>query len=204
MFATSVSSIGAIYNDDTLAEIGGSIPETWSQVLELCELAQTQGKVAYALGGQTTWVNQGVPMSLIPTLLYRENQDWNEQRVAGETTFAETPGWIETMEKYKEMFERGCFNESPAGTSLEQSVQLIADREAAGVLQVAWYIGQFQQAAPDDSFSLAALPATEDPSETILTTASISGAGINAHGDNVELDPTPIGFLEALDQVWDS
>ena len=100
MFATSVSSIGAIYNDDTLAEIGGSIPETWSQALELCELAQTQGKVAYALGGQTTWVNQGVPMSLIPTLLYRENQHWNEQRVAGETTFAETPGWIETMEKY--------------------------------------------------------------------------------------------------------
>ncbi|WP_205708784.1 ABC transporter substrate-binding protein [Kineococcus siccus] len=192
--SSTVAAITPIYNQAAMTEVGVTPPTTWSQLLSMCDAAKAKGKVAFALGNQTNWITQLIDYALAATLVYGKEPDFPAQMAAGKVTFADS-GWKTTMDKYLEMNSRGCFNPNPLGTSYESSLTMVAKGEALGVVQVNSALPQLQsQAAPGTQFTTAALPATDDPAETVMPLAAGAGFAVNAKAKNMELAKKFVAF----------
>jgi raffinose/stachyose/melibiose transport system substrate-binding protein len=105
---------------------------------------------------------------------------------AGQATFAGSP-WTTAMAKYQEMQKTGCFQKNPLGTSYEASQTLAATGRTLGVIQGNWIIGLLKQKDPEGTYTMKALPATDDPAGFLMPAAAGAGYGVNAKAKNKEL-----------------
>jgi raffinose/stachyose/melibiose transport system substrate-binding protein len=184
------SGIGAIYNMETLSKLGVQAPTTWSQVLSLCDKAKDAGIAAYALGIQDSWVTQLIPYTFVPTLVYRPQPNWEQLKKAGKTSFANSR-WVLAENQYVAMNERGCFQQSALGTNYNASLPLVANGQAAGVVQGSWAFAPLRQANPKPTYKMFPLPATNNPTQIWMPGAANAGFAVNAKTKN----PNAIRFL---------
>jgi raffinose/stachyose/melibiose transport system substrate-binding protein len=177
------SGIGAIYSMGTLAELGVRAPTTWSQVLALCDKAKEAGIAAYSLGIQDSWVTQLVPYTFVTTLVYRPRPNWEQLMKARKTSFSKS-GWLRAENQYVEMNRRGCFQESPLGTNYNASLPLVANGQAAGVVQGSWAFAPLRQANPKPTYKMFPLPATNNARQLWMPGAANAGFAVNAKTKN--------------------
>lgn len=194
----TVNGIGATYNEGTLEELGAKVPETFSDVLALCTKAKDAGKVAFALGLSDAWTGQMVPYSFISTLGYGKNPNLDKDLLAHKTTFAES-GWKESFDQTMQMDKAGCFSKSPLGTSYDVAISQVASGDAAGYVMVNSAINAIQEQAKDAKLVFAALPATDDASETFMPVAYGGTYGVNSKAKNPELAKKFLDFLTTND-----
>ncbi|MFJ9588467.1 ABC transporter substrate-binding protein [Streptomyces acidicola] len=188
------NGIGAVYNQQAMEKAGLTPPETWTALLEFCRAAKTKGTPAFALGNQDNWVTQLVLYALVATTVYGDDRDFDKKMQAGQATFAESP-WATALDKYLTMEKTGCFQKNPLGTNYEASQQLAATGKTLGIVQGNWIIALLKQKNPKATFSLKALPATDDPSGTIIPAAAGAGYGVNAKAKNEELALKFVNFV---------
>ncbi|SFZ84638.1 raffinose/stachyose/melibiose transport system substrate-binding protein [Devosia enhydra] len=124
----SLTNVGLVYNVDLLAQNGLTPPETFEELLALCDKAVSLNKSAVGIAGSSPfYFYEAVAVGTV----FVEDPDWSEKRTAGETTFAGTPGWTAAFERVKTMLDRQCF---PVGVQAITPPQLFADIAAGNVL----------------------------------------------------------------------
>jgi raffinose/stachyose/melibiose transport system substrate-binding protein len=190
----TANTLGGVYNAKALQDAGLKIPTTYSEVLAFCGAAQKAGKVAYALGAQTQWVTQLPTYALAATDVYSQNPDFNQKQLNKEVTFQDSK-WVDSMTKYKEMFDKGCFNKDALGTSVDTQTAMVADGRALGAIQISTMANAMKKANPDLNVQLAPLPATDKAAETRLAFGLGVGWGVNAKAKNAEGAKKFVGFL---------
>lgn len=189
-----VSSIGGIYNQNALTELGLTAPKTWSQVLNFCSSAKAKGRVAYGLGLSDNWTTQLIPYALTSTLVYGPNQDFLKNQLAGSATFTDSK-WKESFDKYLEMQKAGCFNDSPVGTPYASVQDAIRTGKTLGTVSVANEVANISKGAPADlKLTYTAFPATDNPDDQYLP-LSTSGFALNAKSSGNGAAQTFIDFL---------
>ncbi|WP_328222170.1 MULTISPECIES: ABC transporter substrate-binding protein [unclassified Streptomyces] len=188
------NGIGAVYNEQAVAKSGLTPPDTWTELLDFCKAAKAKGTPAFALGNQDNWVTQLVAYALVATTVYGEDRDFDKKMQAGDATFAKSP-WATALDKYVTMEKTGCFQKNPLGTTYEASQQLAATGRTLGIVQGNWVIALLKQKNPKGTFTLKALPATDDPSETLIPAAAGAGYGVNAKARNEELALRFVDFV---------
>jgi len=189
------SGIGAIYNEQTLAGAGVEPPVNWSELLEFCDATAAAGVPAFALGNQADWVTQLINYAFVATLVYAENPDFDQQMRDGGATFVGSQ-WETAMAKYLEMDERGCFQDDPLGTSFESSITQVASGAAAGLVQGTWALGGLRDEAADGTtFTMRALPATDDPAAQLMPGAAAGTYAINAATGVMDLATQFVDFM---------
>ncbi|MFJ8886118.1 ABC transporter substrate-binding protein [Streptomyces sp. NPDC102402] len=180
------SGIGAVYSKQAMRDIGGTTPETWDELLRLCDKAKAGGKVLFALGIETPWVTQLADYALAATTVYADRPGFATEMSKGRATFAGS-GWREALEKYVELDKRGCFSSDPSRTSYETSIQDVAEGRAVGVIQVAGTTTAITATAPETQLAMFALPAGDDAAQTRMPGAVSAAYGVNSASDNKEL-----------------
>lgn len=188
------NGIGAVYNEQALKKAGLTAPDTWTDLLAFCKAAKAKGTPAFALGNQDNWVTQLVLYSLVATTVYGEDRDFDKKMQAGEATFAKSP-WTTALDKYMTMEKTGCFQKNPLGTNYEASQQLAATGKTLGIVQGNWVIALLKQKNPKGTFTLKALPATDDASKTLIPAAAGAGYAVNAKTKNEELALKFVDFV---------
>ncbi|ROS48889.1 ABC transporter substrate-binding protein [Frigoribacterium sp. PhB24] len=187
MGSNNFTIIPATYNTQALEALGATAPTTWTEVLDLCSAAKAEGKVAYALAGLAGGTFNYLPYALSATLVDGADPDFASEQASGDATFADSE-WSTVLDKYLEMMDAGCFTADALGTSLEVAQGQVATGDAVGIVTVSNQIGDIERAAPEGStFETAPLPATDDPSETVLPVGLGSGYGVNAKAKNKDL-----------------
>jgi raffinose/stachyose/melibiose transport system substrate-binding protein len=189
-FPTTLSIVGAVYNNAALADSGLSIPETWDDVIQFCQDARAQGTVAFALGLTSTHESQFVSYALYPQLIQGPEPDLDEEVAAGETTFNDS-GWKDALDKNVEMAEAGCFNDSAQGADQFEASRMLSEGESIGMIT----IGQYMAIINNPDLTLAALPGSDDPTESKLAVAPSTSAAVNARAKNPELAKEFLAFL---------
>ncbi len=177
-----------------MEKAGLTPPETWKDLLAFCKAAKAKGTPAFALGNQDNWVTQLVLYALVATTVYGEDRDFDKKLQAGETSFAKSP-WAAAVDKYMTMEKTGCFQKNPLGTNYEASQQLAATGKTLGIVQGNWVIALLKQKNPKGTFTLKALPATDDPARTLIPAAAGAGYGVNAKAKNEELALKFVDFV---------
>ncbi|MEW1775550.1 extracellular solute-binding protein [Streptomyces sp. NPDC086777] len=188
------NGIGAVYNQQAMADAGLTPPDTWTRLLAFCRAAKAKGTPAFALGIQDNWVTQLVLYGLVATTVYGPDRDFDQKMQAGQTTFAQS-AWTTALNKYVTMEKTGCFQKNPLGTNYEASQQLAATGKTLGIVQGNWVIALLKQKNPKGTFTFKALPATDDPTTTLVPAAAGAGYGVNAKTKNPELALKFVDFV---------
>ena len=189
---TDVSAFGVLYNDTALAEQGLKQPESWDQLLAFCGDARKRGVTAYAMGSADLFFTQQFIYAAIPTLVYKHDPKTDAQMDAGTLTFPKSPGWKETMAKYQQALDAGCFGDRPTGTSFPQAVGNPAGGKALGVIGAYRFSSPLSAGKPDAKLSFEALPVERDP---WMMVGAFGGTGVNAKAKNPDLARTFVDFL---------
>ncbi|WEH13424.1 extracellular solute-binding protein [Streptomyces sp. VNUA24] len=188
------NGIGAVYNEQALKKAGLTAPDSWTDLLAFCKAAKAEGTPAFALGNQDNWVTQLVLYALVATTVYGEDPDFDQKMQAGEATFAKSP-WTTALDKYLTMEKTGCFQKNPLGTNYEASQQLAATGKTLGIVQGNWVIALLKGKNPKGTFTLKALPATDDASQTLIPAAAGAGYAVNAKAKNEKLALKFVDFV---------
>jgi raffinose/stachyose/melibiose transport system substrate-binding protein len=188
------NGIGAVYNEQAMEKAGLTPPDTWTKLLAFCRAAKAKGTPAFALGNQDNWVTQLVQYALVATTVYGDDRDFDRKMQAGQATFAKSP-WTTALDKYLTMEKTGCFQKDPLGTNYEASQGLAATGKTLGIIQGNWVIALLKGKNPEGTFTFKALPATDDPSKTLVPAAAGAGYGVNAKAKNEKLALEFVNFV---------
>jgi len=181
-----LNGIGAVYNQQALDKAGLTPPTTWTELLAFCRAAKAKGTPAFALGNQDNWVTQLVLYALVATVVYGPDRNFDAKMQEGQVAFANS-AWTTAMAKYLEMERTGCFQKNPLGTNYEKSQELAATGKTLGLVQGNWVVALLKGKNPNGTFVLKALPATDNPTETMMPAAAGAGYGVNAKAKNKDL-----------------
>ncbi|NYE18245.1 ABC transporter substrate-binding protein [Microbacterium immunditiarum] len=117
--------VGLIYNGAGGEEVGiDEYPAAFEELLEDCTSARSGGKTFTVLAGAVPFNTGLFSMLVSATRVYADDPDWNDQRAAGEVTFADS-GWRDVLEDIIEMKDGGCFQDGVEGGTFDTITQNI-------------------------------------------------------------------------------
>lgn len=137
---------GAYYNMDLFSELGLSVPETYEDLLDLCQKSQDAGYIPIAFADGDQWpafhqfslvVNNLIGSDGINDILHGEGR-WD------------TPEIIKAIQLYFiDMNEAGCFIPNTAAVSYSDGTSLFYSGQALMHLTGTWLIGDIEENVQD-------------------------------------------------------
>ena len=155
------NAAGILYNRDMFEENGWEIPETWTELIALCEDIQAEGILPFYFGFRDTWTCLA-PWNALAVGLAPEDTCRNVN--AGETTF--TDEYRETAEKCLELVSYGP--DDPFAYGYNDACTAFANGESAMYAIGSYAVPQILSVNPEMNIDSFVMPGNEDPSENTL------------------------------------
>jgi raffinose/stachyose/melibiose transport system substrate-binding protein len=120
---TALAPTTLVWNGPAAKELGiDEYPASYDQMLKDCATARSAGKSVMVVAGAISF-NTGLLATIISAdRVYQQDPDWNEQRAAGDVTFADS-GWRDVLDDIAEMNDAGCFQDGVAGGTFDTITQ---------------------------------------------------------------------------------
>lgn len=155
------NAAGILYNRDMFEEHGWKIPETWTELMDLCEDIQAEGILPFYFGFRDTWTClapwNALAVGLAPADTCRKVN-------AGETTFSDE--YRETAEKCLQLVSYGP--DDPFAYGYNDACTAFANGESAMYPIGSYAVPQILSVNPDMNIDSFVMPGNEDPSENTL------------------------------------
>lgn len=148
------NAAGILYNKDMFEEHGWTIPQTWDELITLCENIQSEGILPFYFGFKDTWTClapwNSMAVDLAPA-------DTAKQVNRGETTF--TDEYREVSEKYLELLAYGP--EDPFAYGYNDACTAFARGESAMYPIGSYAAPQILSVNPDLNLDSFVMPASD-------------------------------------------
>ena len=118
---TSVQVNGLVVNGP-LAEESGIDWTAETSVEDLaaqCGDAADDGLAVLGLAGAVPTAPAITALGFAASTVYGPEPDWNDQRAAGDTTFAESDGWKDALQAIKDLYDAGCMQPGAEGAGFD-------------------------------------------------------------------------------------
>jgi len=192
-FPVDSTAVGIFYEPPALKAAGLTPPKTFADLIAACETGAS-GKVVFALGANET---SGMPLFVVDGLtastVYAEDPEFGEKRMNEEVTFADSKGWQETLGRFAQMSEAGCFDEDAVGISQEEASLELGQGKALMAVSLTATLPLFQAGNPQGELKMAPFPG-DDAATTQVTAGPVSGLVVPAKGGNQELAEAFVDF----------
>jgi raffinose/stachyose/melibiose transport system substrate-binding protein len=173
-------------------------PTTEADLYDACSALAADGKSLLALAG-AAGPNAGLTaQGIAATRVYAETPDWNEQRAAGDTTFAESEGWADTLQTIVDLKDGGCFQPGAEGGGFDAITNGLSQGTSVGSFIPSGSAVEIATAAPPEAdFKVQPFPPADGGDPYVIAssnyTISINAASENkdAAADFVEWLATP-------------
>ncbi len=128
---------GFWYNKQIFEEYDLEVPETWDDMLAVCETLTENGVTAIGLGGKQKWpvtrlMNAYIMRSMGPEAMY--------QASVGEIPF-DDPGFIEAGEMVKSMVDAGYFGDGYITMENADAENMLMSGQCAMIYDGSWIVG---------------------------------------------------------------
>lgn len=179
---TALSPTSLVWNGPGAEKLGVTeYPATFEQMLEDCATARAGGGSVMVVAGAVPF-NTGLLATIISaTRVYQQDPDWNDQRSAGDVTFADS-GWREVLEDIVEMNDAGCLQDGVAGGTFDTITQGLGGQTALSAPVPGSAAAQINQGA-GLSLDVRAFPPADGQEPYAVVSASYAWA-INAAADD--------------------
>ncbi len=129
--AQGVSILGTYYNKNMFEENGLTVPTTWDEFLNCCEVLKNAGITPIVMGDKDAYVMQFGLYQIAANEIYPQNGAFDDQLRTGETHFTDEGTWDKVLAMYGELYDKGYVVDSSLGLGAAQSIQMFVDGEAA-------------------------------------------------------------------------
>ena len=174
VYSPSVSFFGLFTNDTLFRQLGLTIPQTFSQLLALCQQAKARGTVAVVSNSFSSFV-----LDLALTTVYERDGHWAAELRAGKVSFEGTAGWHQALREFVEMNTAGCFQ--AGATAPGNNLAEFAQGQGLMTPALSSNKGDIDSLSPQFAFSQHPIPNGSAPSNTIGMLRMGSGPAVNAH-----------------------
>lgn len=182
---TDLVPVGTLWNAGAAAEAGVTFPASTDQLLAQCRTLAASGKSFVAVAGSAP-PNMGLTaMSISATRVYAQTPDWNAQRAAGAVTFADSPGWQETIQTIVDMNAAGCFQPGAAGAGFDAITAGITQGSSLAAFVPSGSAHELITATPGLQLEIRAFPPTNGGKEYLLASPNYALA-VNAESDDAQ------------------
>ncbi len=157
----AANAAGVLYNREMFEEHGWEIPETWDELIQLCEDIKSEGILPFYFGFRDTWTClapwNALAVGLAPS-------DTCQNVNAGETTFSKE--YRETAQKCLELLDYGP--DDPFAYGYNDACTAFANGESAMYPIGSYAVPQIKQVNPDMNIDSFVMPGNNDASENTL------------------------------------
>ncbi|MBC6495648.1 ABC transporter substrate-binding protein [Microbacterium sp. 4-7] len=160
-----------------------------------CDALSADGKSLLALAG-AAGPNAGLTaQGIAATRVYAEDPDWNTKRADGDTTFAESDGWKDTLQTLIDLKDGGCFQPGAEGGGFDAITNGLAQGTSVGSFIPSGSAVEIATAAPAEAdFKVQPFPAADGGDPYILASSNYT-ISINAAS---KMKPAAEEFVEWL------
>jgi raffinose/stachyose/melibiose transport system substrate-binding protein len=188
------------YNEKIFADLGLEVPTTFDDLLDQCATISAAGLVPISWGGASTPVNWNNVVSLAGNTLLGDDQGWLGDLLAGDTSFASTPGWTEALDQVTAMQAANCFSPGVAAQGLDQMLGEFAQGKSAMMFTYGGLNGVVLQQAPDLEIEMFS-PPVDGSGDGWLTVQAAGGIGIWAKSAHLDAAKQFLAFLSEPDNL---
>ncbi|SNS33336.1 carbohydrate ABC transporter substrate-binding protein, CUT1 family [Geodermatophilus saharensis] len=179
---TDIIPVGVVWNSGAASDAGVEVPADESAMLDDCGTLAGDGKSFLAVAGSAP-PNMGLmAMAISATRVYAETPDWNEQRSAGDVSFADSEGWQATLQTIVDMNEAGCFQQGAAGGGFDAITQGLTQGTSLGAFVPGAAATELAKATPGLELQVQPFPPA-DGGEPFLLASPNYALSINASAD---------------------
>jgi raffinose/stachyose/melibiose transport system substrate-binding protein len=180
-FTPAMSFQGVFTNDDLFKKLGLEVPQTFSQLLALCQQAKADGIIPVLVPAQASTVVQHLLETISLTTVYAGDKHWTQKLKAGTATFDGTPGWHVALQELVDMNNDGCLGPASTGTSAIAGDSEFAQGQVLMYFNASSHKGTIDAADPQFAYSLHPFPAGSTPGQSVAVTGAALALGVNAH-----------------------
>ncbi len=160
---------GIIYNREIFAEQGLEVPETWDELIALCETLQERGITPFATSLAENWT--AMPSWNGIGSYYTQDGFFDRMRAEGENVGENSSVSFqkqlpEAMERQAQLFSYS--QDGYRGASYDDSTSLFAQGGAAMMLQGIWALSPVKAVNPDIDAAIFPYPVPENPDDRML------------------------------------
>jgi len=181
-FTPALSFWGVFTNDDLFRKLGLKVPQTFAQLLRLCQKATAAGTAALVFPGGSPPDVAAVVLGLAVATVYGRDKHWASEQRRGTKTFGGSPGWHEAFQELVDMNGAGCFQPGATGTTRLAAFAQFAQGQALMVSALTASKGTIDAAGARFRYSHHPFPAAgADPHQIITLVNPGDSVGVNAH-----------------------
>lgn len=157
-----------------------SFPASMTEFTSACSALEADGKSMLAVAG-AAGPNAGMfAQAISATRVYSVTPDWNEQRAAGQVTFADTQGWRDTLQTVVDLYEGGCLQPGAEAGGFDAITNALSQQQAIGAFIPSGAAIEIAQSAPPQAdFKVQPFPAADGGTPYILASSNYA-LSINA------------------------
>jgi raffinose/stachyose/melibiose transport system substrate-binding protein len=180
-FTLVVSPFGIWTNDDLFRKLGLKIPQTFAQLLDVCQKAKAAGTVALLFPGAAPAAVANLIADLTVATVYGKDKHWGTELRAGTVTFDGSQGWHQALQHLIDMNNTGCFQPGATGTTDPSVLAQFAQGQGLMYGGTTGAKGTIDAGNPQFKFSHHPFPGGTDPNQTRTFLNFGASVGVNAH-----------------------
>lgn len=176
---------GIFYNKEIFQKLDLTPPTTLSELDHVIEVLEKNKITPFALGFKDSWTIKPITLVVVSPAIYAKQDDWNELKTSGQSSFADTPEWKTTFDILKKVYDHGN-TKTAFDTDYNGACNMIAQGEAAMMVQGLWALEPIKSINSDINLGMMAMPVSENPEDTKLFQFPDFGLSISANTKNPE------------------
>jgi raffinose/stachyose/melibiose transport system substrate-binding protein len=186
---------GIYYNKKIYAELGLSVPKSWSEFMANNEKIKTAGKVAVAQTYKDTWSSQLFVLADYYNV-QAANPTFAADYTANKAKYATTPAAMKGFDYLAEVNKAGYLNADYGAATFDDGVRMVATGEAAHYPMLTFALGNVRQNFPDNvnDVGFFAQPGP-DAAKNGLTVWMPAGVYLAANGKNIDASKAFLAFI---------
>ncbi|NYF14913.1 raffinose/stachyose/melibiose transport system substrate-binding protein [Pseudoclavibacter sp. JAI123] len=177
---------GFVYSNASADAAGiSSFPADAGALVGGCSTLTGEGKSMIALAGAAGPNTGMTALSISASRVYADTPDWNDQRTAGDVTFADSQGWKDTLQTVVDLNEAGCFQAGSQGAGFDVITNNITQGTSLGAFLPGSAVPELLSANPDLDFTIEAFPSEAGKKPGVLASSNYA-LSVNAASEKQE------------------
>ncbi len=196
-FEPTVGPDGVFANDDLFAKLGLKVPQTFAQLLAVCQKAKSAGTVAVLLPGADATTLALTIVNLAIATVYASDPHFTAEQKAGKVTFDGSTGWHRALQEFVDMNDAACFQPGATGAAIASAYGAFAQGQGLMTTALTTRKGTIDMLSPAFTYGHYPFPGGTAPNQT-TTFLNLGGSvSVNAHASaqNQSAAQTFVDFL---------
>lgn len=175
---------GIFYNKKVFKDLKLKVPQTWDEMLAVCEKIKAAGKIPVYYAMKDAWTTQLFHLESIP---YVENStpQFVDRLNSNKLKLADVPGYIQGLSRAKEICDKGFINEDYLSATYDNAQKALVNGDATMFPMGSWIMSQLETNYPDKIKDIGAFAMPAPKGQPWVTVWAGGGIYISKHSKNI-------------------